>query len=332
MTDGSLRLARDAESDLPSGNTLSWNLPNIPVLPGDEDLRGYLKRAGYNDAQLDEVRRSFANAVGESMQYISAEAAFDEINDTSNGEGNFRILDGYSRLTVYLAEGLDIRLNTIVEWVDWSGRDVKVYTDKGLFEAEQVVITLPVGVLQSGAITFTPALPPEKQGAIAHLRMGPVIKLVYRFDEPIASREIMVIFGLGNPPIWWSPSFGQDTDQYVWTAFVSGDGARELLALGEEDALEKALDSLRQELNCPALKAVNRYLVNWPADPFTRGGYSIVSPGHLSARMILSQPVAGKLFWAGEATATGSGAATVHGAYASGRRAASEIFANGHQQ
>ena len=331
MADGSLRLMQDAMRDPSFAIARTLDIPDVPALP-DEDWGSYLRRIGFTEAQMEYVRRGFSNAAGDSMQYTSAEEILEELADKSDGTGDFRILEGYSRLIEHQAQGLDIRLNTIVKHIDWSDEGVRVETDQGLFEADQVVITLPVGVLQSGTIEFNPALPPEKQRAIANLRMGPVIKLVYRFEQPIVDKSIMLIFGAGNPPVWWSPSFGLETDQHVWTAFVSGDGARELLALGETGALEKALDSLRQELDCPDLKASDMRLINWPADPFARGGYSVATPGHADARRILALPMNGKVFWAGEGTTSGTSVGTVHGAYRSGKRAAAEILANNHQK
>jgi monoamine oxidase len=331
MADGSLHRMQDARLDTDFDITRAWNLEDVPALP-DEDWGSYLRRIGFTDAQLDYVRRSFANAVGDSMQYTSAEAILAELRDDSNGEGDFRILDGYSKVIEHLAEGLDIRLNTIVERIDWSGEQVRVQTNQGLFEADQVVITLPIGVLQSDKISFNPPLPAEKQDAITNIRMGPVIKLVYEFEQPITSDGIMAVFSSGNPPMWWSPSAGQDTDKTVWTAFVSGDGARNLLALGESGALEAGLDTLSRELGNPDLKVLKMHLVNWPADPFSLGGYSVATPGHAGARQILAQPTANKLFWAGEATAERADTATVHGAHRSGQRVAAEILANNDQQ
>jgi monoamine oxidase len=326
MADGSLKPMVEARRDPLFDITRAWNLPDVPVLPGDEDLKSYLKRLGFNDDQLSYVRRAYANATGDSMEYISAQETLDQLHDGSAGEGDFRILDGYDCLVNDLAAGLDVRLNTVVRRVDWSGDGVRVETEGETFEADHIVITLPLGVLQAGAVDFHPALPEEKRATIHHLRMGPVIKLVYQFDAPLVPENIMAVYSAGTPPMWWSPSFGHDTDQVVWTAFASGDYARELLALGEEGALKAALETLKYEVNRPDLKPIKTHLVNWPADPFALGGYSVATPGHADARHILAHPVADKLFWAGEATAPGTGAATVHGAYSSGKRAAQEIL------
>ena len=126
MADGSLKLMQDARLDSQFDITRAWNLPDVPVLPGDESLVDYLRRIGFNEEQIQYVRRSFGNAVGDSPEYTSAEAILEELNDHSNGEGDFRIMDGYDNLINDLADGLDIRLNTVVERVDWSGDVVRV--------------------------------------------------------------------------------------------------------------------------------------------------------------------------------------------------------------
>jgi len=309
--------------------TRSWDLSDAPEPKADENLGNYLKRIGFTDEQLQYVKRSFANAVGDDMRFINAQAAwyefaFDEENKEYL-EYDYRIIEGYSLIYNHLADGLDIRLETVVKSIDWSD-GVTVTTEHGeIFEGDQAVVTLPLGVLQSGMVTFSPALPSIKEEAMAGLQMGPVMKMIYQFDEPIIEKTISAIYSRLNPPMWWSPSFTRDVDGQVWTAFVSGDWARELLSLGEESALQKGLESLCAELGKPELQAKEMTLVNWPHDPFSQGGYSVNLPGATDAREKLAQPTP-PLYWAGEATAAHENAATIHGAYLSGERAAKELL------
>lgn len=68
-------------------------------------------------------------------------------------------------------------------------------------------------------------------------------------------------------------------------------------------------------------------ITRWRADPWARGSYSYLAPGASSStRRTLARPVGDRLFFAGEAT-DGDHPATVHGALASGRRAAAEVVA-----
>ena len=328
LEDGAWLTMAEAQATHPDFDiTRTWRLPEVEPMPF-ETWHDYLARIGFSRDQLRYVGRSYANACGESMRFLSAAAMVEHLREKGQegGLGDYRLLDGYGKLVESLAEGLTIHLNSPVAEIAWLAQGgVQVKTSNGaLHNADTAVLAVPLGVLQ-GAITFSPTLPELKQSALAGLRMGPVIKLIYRFAKPIVPKEIMAIYSRLNPPMWWSPSFGHDTQQHVWTAFVSGDGAMKLLEGGEEAALAGGLASLREELNRPDLEAEASRLVNWPADPFAKGGYSFVLPGHHGARQKLAAPTP-PLFWAGEATEPEHRAATVHGALLSGRRAAAELL------
>ena len=105
--------------------------------------------------------------------------------------------------------------------------------------------------------------------------------------------------------MWWSPSLGRDNGAPVWTGFVTGDYAREMLALGEDAALQKGWKHCGQEIGEPTLQFVKARWVNWPDDPFALGGYSVCLPGHYAAREKLAQATP-PLYWAGEATRAAS--------------------------
>lgn len=327
LADGSLRTMHESRQAFPDFDvTRSWDMTFPPVQEGDEDLESYLRRIGFTDAQLDYTQRGFAGAAAEAMRSISAASAVDEMQDESCGVGDYRVTDGYDALHTFWAQGLDIRLNTVVTSINTSGEGVVVSTADGqTFTADNVLITLPLGVLQSGRVAFTPELPAEKQAAIARLKMGPIIKMVYRFETPVLPPGIMALYSALNPCMWWSPTYGSDADHQVITAFVTGDRARALLELGEDGALAQGLDVLAEELGREVPTPSATRLVNWVDDPYSLGGYSVTPPGAIDAHAALAQPTEGKLFWAGEATAGHLWKATVHGALASGLRAASEI-------
>lgn len=65
---------------------------------------------------------------------------------------------------------------------------------------------------------------------------------------------------------------------------------------------------------------------DWMNDPFSRGVYSYQLVGGADAPSDLARPIDGTLFFAGEATDTSGATGTVHGAIASGVRAASQVL------
>ena len=319
--------ARRASPELDA--TRTWDLGDAPEPDNDEDLATYLKRIGFSDQQLRYVQRSFANAEGDSMRYLNAKAHAHLFKD-SDGEddySDYRILDGYDSYYEKLAEGLDIRLNKVVGKINWSGAISVTTIENETVEGDVAVLTLPAGVLKAGAVLFDPVLPRSKREALDGLQMGPVMKMVYQFDQPILDRSIGAIYARDNPPMWWSPSLGREKGDVVWTAFFTGDYAREMLDLGEGAALQKGLDTLRRETSQPDLEYVKARWINWPEDEFARGGYSVCLPGHYAAREKLAMPTP-PLYWAGEASAPHHLTAMVHGAYFTGQRAASEIIAS----
>jgi len=310
--------------------TRSWALPTPPDATEDVSFEAYLRHTGFSDDQLYYTRRSWGNAACEDISRISAQASYDDITDESAGNGDFRIHEGYNRIHEGLAAGIDIRLESVVAAIAWQQQPIQVtLIDGTVYEADRVIVTLPLGVLQAERVQFTPALPAWKSDAIQRLIMGPAIKMIYRFDTPVLPEGMMALYSAQNPPMWWSPSAGrQDTQAHTMTAFVTGDWARELLALGEAEALQVGLRTLQAELGREIPAPVDACLVNWVTDPYALGGYSVVPVGGRELRAILAQPIEDRLFWAGEATAFNPWAATVHGAYASGRRAAAEVVAS----
>ena len=68
------------------------------------------------------------------------------------------------------------------------------------------------------------------------------------------------------------------------------------------------------------------YFHDWQNDPFSRGAYSYGKIGADGAQQALTAPIANTLFFAGEATDVTGHNGTVHGAIASGQRAAAQIL------
>lgn len=326
--DGDLLTMREARAADPKFDvTRTWDIPDLAPRPQDEDLYHYLTRLGFTKAQLQYARRSFVNATGDSIHSISAAAALEDMRRSTYGDQDWRILSGYDTLIQYLAIGLDIRQKAVVTGVTWNNEGVTVSVlDGRTFTGENVIITLPTAVL--GGVEFDPPLPENKIVAIRDLAMGPGMKIVYIFEQPVLPDGIGALYSKHNPPMWWSPTFGQPhAKQHAITAFATGDWARQLLQLGDEGLIRRGLATLRKELGETIPDPVAVHLQNWTDDPFAGGVYSVVSPGALSCRANLAAPLDNRLYWAGEATALNGNAATVHGAYLSGQRAAQEVMA-----
>lgn len=273
--------------------------------------------------------------------------------DRASGQGGdaaaHRIQNGYDGILKNLLEPIraadaGIRLNTVVESIHWQSGNVEVLVRERSESSTQsicarcAVITLPLGVLQlapgsMGGVTFVPEVP-QIRAACRGLRMGPVIKLFLRFREAFwnsGDRQTPGFFHVsGSPfPTWWTTNL---TSVPILTGWAGGPAAERLAGMESERIVERALSSLtrsfalEQSLLTKLLEA--QHLVDWQQDPWARGAYSYVTVGAMNAPHRLAEPIAGTLFFAGEATHDRLGG-TVAGALASGYRAADQILSAG---
>ena len=242
---------------------------------------------------------------------------------------DWRVAAGYDELPRRLADGLDVRFGHEVVEIAWTPDAVTVRTADGEeLTGRAAVCTLPVGVLKAGGVRFAPDLPAEKWHALNGLEMGAVLKLLYRFADRFWPDDLTMLGCDGPIRLWWTPMYGRPDAAPVLTAYVTGYRARALSALSEVDALAAGLADLERlfpDTSIPAVEDSTR--VDWCTNPLTRGGYSFVRVGGAGSRAALAASDTGALFWAGDATKTTTIAAVVHGAYASGRRAATEVAA-----
>lgn len=216
----------------------------------------------------------------------------------------------------------------MVHTLEWDRFGVKAITHDGrVYIADQAVITLPLGVLKAQKVQFIPELPVEKLAAIEQMGVTDAVKFFYHFDRPILPTGITELYVPGSiPDEWWSSSRGHGVECEILTSLATGDKARELLSLSEEEALQQGLHTLRCALGDPTLTPTQAKLAHWRDDPYTLGAWSLATVGASQARAVLAKPVGNRLFFAGEHTASNAWAATVHGAYDSGRRVVREIL------
>jgi monoamine oxidase len=286
--------------------------------------------------QLDGPARTLADQMltlhplGDQDQLSMIGLRDDRVVDLERG-CDWRLVDGYDSLPRHLAAGLDVRLGFAVSEVQWGPDQVTVRASTGeAVTARAGVCTLPVGVLKAHTVRFDPDLPASKWRALDGLEMGAVLKILYRFRERFWPHDLTMLSCDGPIRLYWTPLYGRGDDVTpVLTAYVGGYRARALSAMTEDEAAAAGLadlDRLYPDIR-PSRIVEGWRRVDWCTNPNTRGGYSFVRYGGAGSRAALATSDTGALFWAGDATSTTTIAAVVHAAYASGRRAASEVLA-----
>lgn len=246
------------------------------------------------------------------------------------GGGDAMIEGGYAQVPELLADGLDVRLGAVVTAVSWGTDGVVVQTLTDVVGADAVVITVPLGVLQVGAIAVDPPLPEPHQAAIDSLGMGVLNKVFLQFDEVFwddAVDWIGIVPPEGADPWVDWVTVGRADGVPVLLGFAAGDLGRRVDVMTDEQAVASALATLRSAYP-GAPDPVDALVTRWGADEFTRGSYSFAAVGSdPTMRDDLAAPVGGRLHLAGEATSR-EHPATVHGALQSGRRAAENVLSD----
>ena len=154
-----------------------------------------------------------------------------------------------------------------------------------------------------------------KTHAVSRLRMGLLDKVVLRFPEVFwpNDRDYLGYASAthGEFPVFLNAH--RFTGQPALMAFVGGDFARALEKQSDEAIADNAMAVLRRIAGPGAHDPVDGIASRWAADPYAHGSYSYIPVGASPADYDrLAAPVAGRLFFAGEATIK-EYYATVHG-------------------
>lgn len=235
--------------------------------------------------------------------------------------------DGYDQIARGLARGLDIRFGQRVHGVTYDADRVHVATDGDVFTADRAIVTVPLGVLKEGTISFSPALPQAKQRAIARLAMGVLNKVALRFprafwpEGPEFISYVSATYGEFTEFL----DMARYTDAPILVALTGGDFARSFEVRTDADVAGQAVRVLRNIFGERVPEPTQIAVTRWIGDPYARGAYSHLPVGATPADYDrLADPVGDRLFFAGEATSRDF-PATVHGAFLSGTRAVKRI-------
>ncbi|XP_039594943.1 lysine-specific histone demethylase 1B isoform X3 [Polypterus senegalus] len=142
-------------------------------------------------------------ACGSTLEQVSARS-WDHNEFFAQFTGDHTLLTaGYSSLINKLGDGLDIRLKTSVEAIDYTGGDITVIASNGArWIAQKVLITIPLALLQKNIIRFNPPLPERKLKAMHSLGAGVIEKIAMQFPYKFWSSKIEGADFFGHiPPV-----------------------------------------------------------------------------------------------------------------------------------
>ena len=237
-------------------------------------------------------------------------------------------LEGYAALVRMLSQGLDIRLETAALAVHRGPGEIRVTASNGVYEADWVVLTLPIGVLKTDRLHFDPPLPNWKRAAIGALGMGVLEKVVLRFSAPFWEEGYEFLHYMSDVPGEFSEFVVADVTGVdgILVALLGGDFALEMATKTDEYVVGRALDVLRRMYGSAVTMPEETLVTRWSGDPLALGAYPFVKTGALLKDFrTMARPVDKRLLFAGDGTHH-LFPGTTHGAWLSGVREAHRIL------
>ena len=220
--------------------------------------------------------------------------------------------------------------NSAVSTIDYSGKRVAISTvDQRVFLADRVILTVPIGVLQSGDIDFIPALPKEKARAIHAAEFLPGFKLFIKFSEKFYPDVVEFDTEKGEKA-FYDIAYKKDAEANVLGLLSMGSSANAYYRLGSERAI---LDEAIRELDILFEGRASQtftgdyVLKDWGRHQYTKGSWvnDFKHEGLLDA---LLEPLDNKVYFAGSSFEANGNESTVPGAVLSGYTAVSEVLEN----
>jgi lysine-specific histone demethylase 1B len=300
-------------------NTLPKDVNSIFIKEEDvPDLSftDYAIQQGFNN----EYKYIVENIAGDSGASASAISAYWKMKEEENwvsGDDDFKFQETFYDLfdkQIAIEVKDKITLNAVVNKIDYSQDGIVVTdTNNSKYFADKVIVTVPISILKSNDIQFVPTLPLEKTNAFSKIGMGAGMKVFLKFSNKFYDENII---GGSVCAAYADESIGKLTNENVLLAFIMGDQAEYLTALGSDVAITNAL---LQELDLmysgqATASFISSHVHNWTNNPYVKGAYSYSTVAMGDAREIAAQSVDKKLYFAGEAMNNNGHHQTVHGA------------------
>lgn len=224
-----------------------------------------------------------------------------------------------------------ISYNKVVKYINYTNDLIEVRTATETFTANRLIITIPVAILQTGEILFTPPLPSKKLKAIQKLKMHPGCKGFISFNERFYPTVIDLGSGIDGPRIYYDGAYGHDTNDNILGFAAIGKKSAPYLALKDPERIDFMLHELDELFDGKASKNYIKHVFkDWSADPFAKGAYNSSLNFIRDYRLVreMGTPIADKVYFAGDLYNDGNGWSTVHSAANGAKLAVQKILGN----
>lgn len=184
----------DPDPDFAACNEALWRLPETEAVEADADprsLRQYLVDEGVPERMLGMACAGYGNTAGGTSDSVPASAAM-RLERCWRGDGteldpDFRMEHSFGVLIEHLSKGLTVKTSAPVASIvapPSPSALLSVHLKSGeVLQARKAVVTVPLPVLKSGDIAFSPPLPCRKLAAIDSMSFANGVKVVLKFKS-----------------------------------------------------------------------------------------------------------------------------------------------------
>jgi monoamine oxidase len=235
---------------------------------------------------------------------------------------------------IYPYVASNLRLDTVVTTIDHSSSDkVQITTSSGeVIEADQVIVAVPISILQKEVIEFVPPLPDKKQKFLDKVTFAPGLKFWLEFSEHFFTDVILPEGGVikgPNTDFWMMDAlFGKgDDDNHIIAGWNVGPTAEDMVTWSDEEIVASVMSELDSIFGdgVASRTFLNHYHVqNWSKMPYIQGAYSYDWDEFWKDIPDMKEPVDKTIYFAGEYLHEDY-YASVHGAAITGRQAAAKV-------
>ncbi|GFZ02671.1 polyamine oxidase 1 [Actinidia rufa] len=252
------------------------------------------------------------------------------------GEREFLVADerGYEHLLYKMAETFlltsegeimdsRLKLNKVVRELQHSRNGITLKTEDGcVYEANYVILSVSIGVLQSQLISFRPPFPRWKMEAIEKCDVMVYTKIFLKFPYkfwPCGPEKEFFIYAderRGYYTFWQHMETAYPGSNILVVTLTNGESKR-VEAQSDRETLKEAMEVLRNMFGSGIPDATDILVPRWWNNRFQRGSYSNY-PIYFNHQIIdnIKAPV-GRIFFTGEHTSERFNG-YVHGGYLAG--------------
>ncbi len=300
------------------------NFADFPIDLGAEWIHedvSVLGRLVDNDSVNNDVETIEYNPQTISTWFLNIFWSFDWASFLYS-ENKFRNTTWFGFFEKYMIPDIRDKIiyNSPITKINYAENKVVVTnTNNETFEADKILVTVPTSILKSNTITFVPDLPEEKIEALNKMNMPDGLKVFIEFSK----RFYPDIFFTGNiieefsaaDKIFYDAAFKKPSERNILGLFTVGEKASVYTDLeSDEKIINSVLSELDNIFNGKASKYYVKHVVqNWSKEPYIKGSYTFFKGKSSSIIQTLQEPLADKVYFAGEAFSPDNGA-TVPGA------------------